>query len=255
MNAVIERVELRTFRTVSRIVHDEDGHAHPGPEHAIEEAVLAIADSDGAEGYCLCSADPLRPAVLDGYVRQALRGEDPFRREMLWQRLYRMQRGSVGQFSDRALAYVDLALWDLAGRKLAVPVWKLAGGARSSVPAYASTMCGDEVQGGLRTPEDYAAFAVSLVARGYKAIKLHTWMPPVPFAPDPANDARACAAVREAVGPDIALMIDANHWYSRQEALQLGRALQQLDFYWYEEPMEEASISSYRWLADQLDIA
>jgi L-alanine-DL-glutamate epimerase-like enolase superfamily enzyme len=67
-------------------------------------------------------------------------------------------------------------------------------------------------------------------------------------------DARACAAVREAVGPDIPLMLDANHWYSRAQALQLGRALQALGYYWFEEPMEEASISSYRWLAEQLEI-
>ena len=89
---------------------------------------------------------------------------------------------------------------------------------------------------------------------GYRAIKLHTWMPPVPGAPSVAVDIEACQAVRDAVGPDVALMLDASHWYSRTEALRLGKALQELDFYWFEEPMEEASISSYRWLAEQLDI-
>jgi L-alanine-DL-glutamate epimerase-like enolase superfamily enzyme len=115
-------------------------------------------------------------------------------------------------------------------------------------------MCGDDIEGGLRTPEDYGRFAEALVATGYSAIKLHTWMPPVPGAPDPDMDARAGAAVREAVGPDVPLMLDANHWYTRTQALALGRALQQLDYYWYEEPMEEASTSSYRWLAEQLEI-
>jgi L-alanine-DL-glutamate epimerase-like enolase superfamily enzyme len=79
-------------------------------------------------------------------------------------------------------------------------------------------------------------------------------MPPVPFAPDVRMDVKTCAAVREAVGPDIALMLDANHWYRRTEALELGRALEKLDFAWYEEPMDEASMSSYRWLAEQLAV-
>jgi L-alanine-DL-glutamate epimerase-like enolase superfamily enzyme len=67
------------------------------------------------------------------------------------------------------------------------------------------------------------------------------------------KDIAACAAVRAAVGPDVSLMLDANHWYRRTEALRLGRALDELRFDWYEEPMEEASVQSYRWLADQID--
>lgn len=93
-----------------------------------------------------------------------------------------------------------------------------------------------------------------MIARGYKAIKLHTWMKPVSFAPDPKMDVKACAAVREAVGPDVPLMLDAYHGYSRSDALWLGRQLQDLNYYWYEEPMNEFSISSYAWLAANLDI-
>jgi L-alanine-DL-glutamate epimerase-like enolase superfamily enzyme len=245
---------MRTFKTLSWTENDSDGHTHPGPERWTEAAVLAIRDSDGDEGYCLCGAEVLRPYVLDGFVRKVLLGEDAFMRERVWKRLNRMQRGSGGQLSDGALGFVDQALWDLAGRKLQTPVWKLLGGARTSVPAYSSTMCGDAIEGGLSSPEDYARFAKDLLDLGYAAIKLHTWMPPVPGAPDPDLDARACAAVREAVGPDVPLMLDANHWYTRTQALKLGRALEELNFYWYEEPMEEASISSYRWLAEQLSI-
>ena len=96
-----------------------------------------------------CQGEAVRPFVLDSYARKVLIGEDGFNRERIWNRLYRMQRGSGGQLSDRAIGYVDQALWDLAGRKLGVPVWKLLGGARSVVPAYGSTMCGDELEGGV----------------------------------------------------------------------------------------------------------
>ena len=67
-------------------------------------------------------------------------------------------------------------------------------------------MCGDELEGGLATPEDYGRFAEMLVARGYQGIKLHTWLPPCRGAPGVKLDLKACAAVREAVGPDIHLM-------------------------------------------------
>ena len=79
-------------------------------------------------------------------------------------------------------------------------------------------------------------------------------MKPVSFAPDVRMDVKACAAVREAVGPDVPLMLDAYHGYSRSDALWLGRELQNLGYYWYEEPMNEASMSSYAWLAANLDI-
>ncbi|WP_033575913.1 enolase C-terminal domain-like protein, partial [Dickeya chrysanthemi] len=82
----------------------------------------------------------------------------------------------------------------------------------------------------------------------------HTWMPPVSFAPSPQMDVKACAAVREAVGPDICLMLDGYHWYSRSEALYIGRELQKLNFTWFEEPMEEQSMASYSWLNKNLDI-
>jgi L-alanine-DL-glutamate epimerase-like enolase superfamily enzyme len=250
----IDAVEVRVFETVSWAEPDVDGHVHPGPERTAAAALFTVRDADGIEGHCLCSAEALRPFVLNGFVRGVLVGEDAFMRERIWGRLYRMQRGSGGQLTDQAIGYVDQALWDLAGRKLAMPVWKLLGGARAKVPAYASTMCGDCIEGGLATPEDYGRFAKTLLGLGYQAIKLHTWMPPVPGAPDVDLDAQACAAVREAAGPKVPLMLDANHWYGRAQALWLGRALEQLGYYWYEEPMEEASISSYRWLADQLDI-
>jgi L-alanine-DL-glutamate epimerase-like enolase superfamily enzyme len=149
---------------------------------------------------------------------------------------------------------VEQALWDLAGRKLKLPVHKLIGGYRDKVPAYGSTMCGDDLPGGLSTPDEYGQFAEKLVQRGYKAIKLHTWMPPISFAPNPQMDIQACAAVREAVGPDIALMLDGYHWYSRMDALTIGKALEKLNFAWFEEPMMEDSAESYAWLAANLDI-
>lgn len=251
---MIERVEVRVFTTTAHTAVDEGGHRHPSAAHEVREALLEITDQDGVTGYCQIQPDHLRPSVLAKHVRPVLIGQDPWERERLWREMAHRQRGAHGGFTDRALGYVDQALWDLVGRRADLPLWKLLGGARGRLPAYASTMCGDETPGGLGSPEDYAAFAKQLVATGYRAIKLHTWMPPVPGAPSVRMDIQACAAVRDAVGPDVVLMLDANHWYRRSEALELGRAIEDLGFYWFEEPMEEASISSYRWLSEQLAV-
>src|SRR5476649_987109 len=217
-------------------------------------ALLTIGTDLGAQGYAFAPPEVIRPHIVSAYFRKVLIGQDPFDRERIWHDLVHWQRGSANQLTDRALAVAEQALWDLFGRQVNLPVYKLLGGFRDRIPAYASTMCGDELVGGLSTPDEYAQFAERLVARGYRAIKLHTWMPPVSFAPSPIMDVRACAAVREAVGLDIALMLDGYHWYSRSDALFIGRELQKLRFTWFEEPMEEQSMASYVWLAQNLDI-
>lgn len=252
MNAVIDQVTVTEFTTTTRSWRDSEGHDHASAEERpTTGAILTVTDSDGVRGSSLVTGDYLRPAVVESYLRPLMLGRDPLRREAIWHDLYLAQRGAYGALHDRALSFVEQALWDLAGHSLGQPVWKLVGGIRDRVPAYASTMCGDDVPGGLSTPEDYAAFAVQLVERGFRGIKLHTWMPPVASAPDARMDVRACAAVREAVGPDVTLMLDCYHWYSRSEALYITRALEELDYAWIEEPMDEYSMSSYKWLADQ----
>lgn len=250
----IERVQGTVFHYLTSRSVDSAGHSHPGPEKRANMAMITITADDGSKGYAFGPPEVVRPHILEAFARKVLIGHDPFDRERLWQDLVHWQRGSAGQLTDRALAVIEQALWDLAGRALNTPVYKLLGAYRDKVPAYGSTMCGDELKGGLSTPDEYAAFAVKLVQRGYKAIKLHTWMPPVSFAPSVAMDIKACAAVREAVGPDVALMLDGYHWYSRSDALTIGRALERLNFAWFEEMMNEQSIASYAWLANQLDI-
>ncbi len=250
----IEEIKVTTFTYTSHTVQDTDGHTHPGDPHDTQTSMLTITADDGTSGYCFGPFEALRPTVMDNFVRKVFMGRDPVDREGIWQALARWQRGSGGNLTDRTLAVAEQALWDLLGRKLDMPVWKLLGGMRDKVPAYGSTMCGDEMENGLATPEDYGKFAEWLVNRGYSAIKLHTWMPPVSWAPSVKMDIKACAAVREAVGPDVPLMLDANHWYSRIDAYELGKGIQALGYYWFEEPMDEHSMSSYKWLADNLDI-
>lgn len=243
----ITDIEVIAFRYMSRMVRDDEGHSHPGPEHEARGALTHIRTDEGLDGYCFGGS-----TAMLGPARQVLVGEDPIYRERIWQRLRQFQRLYGPALHDRFMGTIDQALWDLAGKAAGMPLYKLMGAYRDKVPAYASTMCGDDIPGGLDTPEHYADYAEACVAQGYRAFKLHTWM--APLGPDPKHDVAACAAVRERVGPDIDLMLDCNHDYSRMEALYIGRALEELGYHWFEEPMNESSMSSYIWLSEQLDI-
>jgi len=247
--AALRIVDLQTmtFRYRSRIGRDDEGHAHPAPEHDAVQTLTRLRTSAGVDGYWF-GGSPETAAV----ATRMIAGMNPFDREAIWYTLSHAQRLERRALDDRSLAVVDCLLWDAAGRLTGLPVYRLLGGARDTVPAYASTMCGDDIPGGLDSPAAYADFAAACQAEGYTAFKLHTWMSP--YGPDLGRDIAACRAIRERVGPEMALMLDPHHFYSREEALELGRALEALDFAWLEEPMDEASTSSYVWLTQQLDL-
>jgi L-alanine-DL-glutamate epimerase-like enolase superfamily enzyme len=248
----IADVSVQRFRYPSRVVRDADGHGHPGEEHDATQSVLTVAADDGACGHYVGA---IGLEVVLNVVAPVLVGEDPLFRERIWQLLRERQRLNLSSLVDRVLTAVDLALWDLSGRVLNQPVHRLLGATRDAVPAYASTMVGDDLPGGLDTPSSYAQFALACKERGYPAFKLHTWQPPLPGAPSVKRDLEACAAVREAVGPDYPLMLDPFHYYSRGEALELARGLERLGFLWMEEPMDEHSMSSYAWLCSETTLA
>ena len=243
-------VSTRGFRHTSHTQRDSEGHTHPGPPREVTQHLAIVKTDEGAEGYCFGAS----PEVIKGLVKPLIVGQDPYDREKIWRHLNEMQRGNRALLTDRVIGLVDCALWDLAGRALRLPAHKLLGGFRTKVKAYASTMCGDELDGGLNSPQAYADFAIQCVERGYKAFKIHTRMPPIPNTPNPREDVAICAAVREAVGPDIDLMLDCFHWYTREEAYTIGKELEKLNYAWIEEPMDEHNVASYIWLTQHLTI-
>jgi L-alanine-DL-glutamate epimerase-like enolase superfamily enzyme len=118
-----------------------------------------------------------------------------------------------------ALSGLDIALWDLAGKKAGLPLWRLLGGSpRVSIPAYASKLR-------LSEPRHVADACARAVEGGFKGIKLHE------------VTVEATAAARQAIGPEIALMLDVNCPWTFSEAFAIGRALQPYDLAWLEEPL------------------
>jgi len=142
--------------------------------------------------------------------------------------------------SVRSIGAVDVALWDLAGKAAGMPIHRLLGTTRHSIPAYASSQV-------LDSAEAYAAEAVSFRDTGWAAYKIH---PPQ----HPATDIKVCEAVRRAVGDDYNLMLDSTWSYDFPAALKVGRAIEKLGFLWYEDPLHDQDITNYVKLRQKLDI-
>ncbi|MFD3484685.1 enolase C-terminal domain-like protein [Streptomyces sp. NPDC058665] len=163
-------------------------------------------------------------------------GKDPLQRELIYNDVKRQLR----KFDKMGMGFVDIALWDLAGRVHNASVRTLLGGWKTRLPAYASTAAGDR-NGGLDSPEAYADFAVACKELGYRAYKLHVWdtyeVPEV---------VRTIAKVREAVGPDMDLMLDPGcKLETFAHAVQVGRACDDANFLWLEDPYKDTGISIF----------
>jgi len=251
--AVINAVDYVIFETESVLRVNRSGQRLPGPS-SVEMGLLTLSDTDGHTGHAIGQADLFSASLFDGVIRPLLLGKQASRISPILAALRRGQRGGkITSLTERQLCRIDNALWDRQARAAGLPLWQLLGGARECVPAYASTAAADVNRGGLSTVDEFAAFAVELVELGYRGIKMHSWGRDI-AEPDPAREIALCTAVRDAVGPDVQLMLDGYHWFSRTEALRIGLAIEDLGFTWFEEPLDENSIASYRWLSDQLDI-
>ncbi len=202
--------------------------------------LLTVRTSDGVEGHAFLGSAS-RGAQMDGeslihYLKPILMGQNPLERERLYKLMYRRARSTT----LRAIGACDIALWDIAGQIAGLPIAQLIGQYRDKLPAYASSAV-------LATPEDYAAEAVEFRDAGWAAYKIH---PPT----RPADDIAVCKAVREAVGADYRLMLDATWAYDYPQALRVGKAIEALDFYWYEDPLDEEDMLNYPKLRQQLSI-
>ena len=172
-------------------------------------------------------------AQMEMYVSYLI-GRNPLERELIYNDVKRALR----KYDRMSMGLVDIALWDIAGKLYNAPVWELLGGWKRSLPAYASTYHGDE-HGGLQTPEDFADFAQQCKEMGYKAFKIHGWSH-APIEREVAN----VLAVRERVGDSMDLMLDpACEYETFGDTLKVGRACDEANYFWYEDPFKDGGIS------------
>ena len=211
------------------------------------EALLVRIETDhGLVGWGEALA-PVVPEAVAAIVVRLLRplvlGADPCDVEVLWNRMYdsmRVRGHLTGLFIDAAAA-VDIALWDLFGQAVKQPVSRLLGGRqRERLKVYHSGVAGN-------SPEERATTARQLVAQGFRALKFH-------LGHSPSDDIASIAAAREAVGGDVALMLDTHWTYSVNEAMQIGQKVEPYGLLFFEAPIIPEDTAGHAALAQALAV-
>ena len=209
-----------------------------------DEGLVGIGEVDSSPEVVKAAIEAPRSHHTACGLRQLLLGEDPRDVGRLWEKMY---RGSL-YFGRRgagvhAMSGIDIALWDLAGKALGQPVWRLLGGAyRDRVRAYASTLMPD-------TPAEAGRVAEKWAAQGFTAVKLG-WGG---FGRSLAGDVALVEAARAAVGDGIELMFDIGLVWDGATAIQQVRRMERFRPYWIEEPLPPDDLAGYRRLADGVD--
>ena len=156
------------------------------------------------------------------------------------QGIYDDLKREARQFDHMGHGPLDIALWDWQGRALNCSVSTLLGGYRKKLPAYASTYHGDR-NGGLDSKEAFADFALACADMGYKAFKIHGW-----HEGNIREEAELVLYVRKMVGDDMTLMLDpACQLRSFADALYVGRACDDANFFWLEDPYRDSGVSAF----------
>ncbi len=210
----------------------------PGSGETSQSTWLRICTDEGIEGYSSIGRGAVALDIIQRRLRDILIGRDPLQKELLWHEVWELDR--IEELPIYMLGAADVALWDITAKVAGLPLYQVLGGYRDRIEAYASTVT-------FASTEEYLEVADQGVEYGFKAIKLHAWG-------DARKDAQLCQSLRRHVGDDIVLMYDGSAGFNFYESLYLGRALEEADYYWYEEPMREFSINQYRKLCDDLDI-
>ena len=210
-----------------------------GPDSQL--GLLTISTDEGVEGHGLLGTSGLSAEAdawsLINVLKPVIMGQNPLDRERLHEQMGFLHRRTT----MRAIGTIDVALWDIGGKVAGLPIHQLLGSYRDTVPAYVSSPR-------LASPEEYAEEAVEYQAAGLTAYKIH------PPAVDIEEDIEICRAVRAAVGDDYRLMLDSIWAYDYPQALEVGKAIQDLGYYWYEDPLAEADLYNYVKLKQHLDI-
>ncbi|MBM3279606.1 MAG: galactonate dehydratase [Candidatus Handelsmanbacteria bacterium] len=222
-----------------------------------DEGLTGVGELHPASG---TGGTPLVPIAAVEYCAEYLLGKDPTPIEAHWQHMFRRCLFRGGADTMAAIGAIDQALWDLKGKALGKPVYELLGGpTRQKVRLY-THLHGD-------TPDKLAEEAVAFAGRGFTALRLYPFgtfgaaefeeglgLERMTYASMLRNAEERVQAVREAVGPQVDLMIDVVNRLSPAEAISLGRVLEPYDLYFFEDPIEPENMDAWEHVADQIPI-
>ncbi|WP_306145531.1 mandelate racemase/muconate lactonizing enzyme family protein [Roseibium sp. MMSF_3412] len=214
--------------------------------------LVEVQTDEGVTGWGECfgpgNVAIANKGIVEKVIQPIILGSDPMDRDALWHRVYNLMRdhGQKGM-PLQALSGVDIALWDIAGKVAGLPLHKLIGGAhRDRIQAYGYGMMLKR-----ESVDDHVARfreeAAQIMDMGFAAAKMKTGL-------GPKEDVRLCQAVAESVEGRGKFMVDANHCYTTSDAFFVGRALEELGAYWFEEPVAPEDLDGYRELRSGLRV-
>ena len=233
---MIAQIEVRAF---------DSGHSvrwtERAPTNAVTTTLVRITDSDGCcgiGGYDSYTPRPRDLSVLEAVhsLSPVLVGRDSDCRESF---ANQVRIGVMFPFSPAAVSIIDVALWDLAARRRETPLFKLLGGTRDRIQAYASLET-------MERSDDYLETIAAACDEGLRAVKIHAWG-------DPDRDVSLLTRLRETY-PSLTLMHDAEGVYDRRSALRVGKRLESMDFRWFEAPLPDHDYAGYRELCKRVGL-
>ncbi len=202
--------------------------------------IVTVETDEGVTGNAFLGssrvgADHFAPGLIE-FIKPLIMGRNPQDIGAIWWDLWKMNRS----VSTYVIGAIDICLWDINGKIAGQPIHRLLGTCKETVPVYSSTAWH-------ATEAEYVEEALRFKEMGWTAHKLH------PHG-EPKMDIEISRAVRDGVGDEMKLMLDSMWAYHYEDALRVGRAIEELDFYWYEDPLVEEDIYNYIKLNQKLDI-
>ena len=191
-------------------------------------------------------------AYIEGAKKRHVLGSDPFNTEDLYQRLFRDDYGRAGEIVATGISVIEIACWDIIGKALNQPVYRLLGGAcRDKIKAYANGWYRVE-----RSPEEFHAAAKRVLEKGYRALKFD------PFGAgyyelsyeEKLKSVELVEAVRDAVGPDVEILVEMHGRFSPYMAIEIAAALEKYQPSWVEEPVPPDNIAALAKAAEKINL-
>ena len=184
--------------------------------------------------------------IVEKVIQPLIKGDDPLKKEYIWHKVYNLLRDS-GQkgMPIQALSGIDIALWDILAKKSNLPLYQLIGGkTNDKIPVYGYGMMLQK-----KTVDELCELfkneASQIKDKNFKAMKMKIGM-------GPKEDLKLVSAVRDTIGSEFKLMVDANHAYNKNDALYVGKGLDEMNIYWFEEPVAPEDYDSYKELKEKL---
>ncbi|EBA04987.1 mandelate racemase/muconate lactonizing enzyme family protein [Rhodobacteraceae bacterium HTCC2150] len=214
--------------------------------------LVEVITDEGITGWGECfgpgNVARANKTIVEKVIQPMVLGMNPIERDVIWHKVYNLLRdhGQKGM-PMQSLSGVDIALWDIAGKVANLPIHAMLGGAhRTDVSVYGYGM--------MLRPEPAASLvsrfedeAAAIKDMGFVATKMKVGL-------GPRDDIKLCEAVRRGIGDEFPFMVDANHCYTTSDAFKVGCALEELDAYWFEEPIAPEDHDGYRELRARLEV-